>query len=65
MAKATIGQYREDIRTVNTNIVTDAAVLNTTFAAIRLGAYGAYYAQTNKLGLLVRAAYLQYNENNP
>lgn len=55
------GSYREAIRTVNTNIVTDAALLNTTAPVVKLSAYGPYHAQNQQLGLLVTADRIAYN----
>lgn len=65
MAYSTNGLYRAAVRTANTNIVTDSAVLNTTSTAARISSYGPYYLHNHKLGLLVDAARLSYNALNP
>ncbi len=59
--EASNGSYRANVRTANTPVVTDAAMLNSTEATLRISAYGHYYQRNNKTGLLITAARVAYN----
>ena len=61
--KATRGIYLNDVRTANSNVVTDAAILNTTNAV--LNGHSLYHDVNNKLGALVEARRLVYNAAHP
>ncbi len=63
--KASREKYLNDVRTVNTNVVTDSTILASTRATVKLGAYGPYHAQNNQLGILIEAQRLVYNEAHP
>lgn len=63
--KASNGIYLRDVRTANTSVVRDSAILNTTVASAAISAHGPYHAANNKLGKLITTARLAYNEAHP